>query len=116
MAATRKEYCPLFIREAALQSDRPAKITQNDDLSRPPIPDGRKRLPLPAAVVAKHSRRHNPLLIRGGVAFRSHKYFKHLQHAIGRVKARIFGFAPAKQQYDRERWNSLPRRLSNMGG
>jgi hypothetical protein len=26
-------------------------------------------------------------------------YFRHFQHAIGHMKARIFGYAPAEQQY-----------------
>jgi hypothetical protein len=43
-------------------------------------------------------------------------YFKHLQHAIGRVTARILGPHRQNSNMDHEKWSSSPSRLSNMGG
>jgi hypothetical protein len=39
-------------------------------------------------------------------------YFRHLQHAIGRVKARIIGYAPAEQQYSPREIDQLAQAIA----
>ena len=42
-------------------------------------------------------------------------YFKHLQHAIGRVTARILGPAPAEQQYGPREMEQLAESIVEYG-
>ena len=42
-------------------------------------------------------------------------YFQHLQHAIGHVKARIFGLAPAEQQYSPLEMEQLAEAIVEYG-
>jgi hypothetical protein len=42
-------------------------------------------------------------------------YFKHLQHAIGRVTASIFGLAPAEKQYGPREMDQLAETIVEYG-
>jgi hypothetical protein len=54
-------------------------------------------------------------LKEGDSSFGANVYFKHLQGAIGLVKARIFGLAPAEQQYNPLEMQQLAEAIVEYG-